>query len=160
DDILEIAREYRSLAHLRSDAHDGSSEWHRARGAKYGVWATILSAVVSSTFFVALTQSVNVGSSHAIPIPTGVWGWVTTIAVGVLLVVSPALTGVTAYLKDPDQAQRHKVSAARYYSIKQQLDLFILRYAEASSASNRDKALQELEAIAHNIAAVDSESIT
>ena len=159
EDILERAREYRKLALLRTDAHYGSAEWHRARGVTYGVAATLLSAIVSSTIFAALTRQVGVGGETAVVIPTTGWGWGVMIALGALLVLSPALTGVTTYLNDPDQAQRHNVSAARYFGVKQDLDLFVLQYSTVDPA-NRDQALEKLRAISDDIEGVARDSIT
>lgn len=159
EDILEKAREYRRLALLRADAHYGSAEWHRFRGVKYGVAATLLSATVSSTIFVAMARRVGVGGETAIVIPTDGWGWTVTITLGVLLVLSPAITGVTTYLNDPDQAQRHITSAARYFKATHDLDLFILRYSTLDETS-RTEALTQLQSIASNMEAVAIDSIT
>jgi hypothetical protein len=160
EDILQNAREYLILVHLRMDAHYGSSEWHRARGVRWGVIATLLSAIVSSALFAALTKQVGINGQLAILVPTSGWGWSITLLIGALLVLSPALTGVTTYLNDPDQAQRHNTSAAKYFGVKQRLDLFILRYAKPPTADRRDEALGKLQTILDDIEVIARESIT
>lgn len=161
EDILETARWYRDLSHARMEAHYISSEWHRARGAKYGVAATFLSTVVSSSIFVTVANQIGINSGElSIVMPATPSGWIAIMVIGILLIVSPALTAVTTYLNDPDQAQRHNVSSSRYLGTKEYLDLFILKYVKPDMANNREQALEEFQSILEKVEEIANDSIT
>jgi len=160
-DIIEKATEYWELVATRSVAHEKSAEWHRHQGEVLGIVATVLSAVVGSAVFVAVTKQLGLDGQGGIALPAGRWAWLVYFFFGLLLISAPVLTGVQTYLNHPQQAARHKTSWAAYYHLQQRLDLFLLRYRTVNSgATDRGGAIQQLEEIAKEIETVADTSIT
>lgn len=162
NDVLERAKEYREVVARRAIAHEKSAEWHRKRGARLGVGATILSAVVGTAIFATITSQLSLaGEKATITLPRDGWATLLYLLVFAALILAPVLTGVHTHVNDPEQAEKHKRSWGGYYQIQQRLDLFLLRYADASDPSNRrEKAIDELEVISREIKSLCDESIT
>lgn len=163
NDILVKAKEYWVQVAKRTIAHEVSAEYHRARGVYLGILATVLSAVVGTAIFATVTQKLGlgVGEAESISFPTGLWAWLIYGTFGLIMIFAPVLTGVHTYLNDPQQAEKHQTSSARYYRLQQRIDLFILRYADVNSAASmREEALKELEDISKEIGTVFENSFT
>jgi hypothetical protein len=160
-DILATAKEYWKVVARRAIAHEKSAEWHRKRGAKLGVGATILSAVVGTAIFATITSQLGLDGKASITFPQGGWAILLYLLVFAPLILAPVLTGVHTQVNDPEQAEKHKRSWSGYYQIQQRLDLFLLRYADATEQSNRrEEAIKELEVISKEIKSLCDESIT
>jgi hypothetical protein len=159
-DILDQAEAYRKDINRRAIAHELSSEWHRRRGALLGGAATVLSAAVGTSIFATVTTQLHDGKLDF----SGFNGWKNWLifgAFGFVLVLSPVLTGMQAYLKHPEQAATHKVSYVRYCRLQQRIDLFLLQYRNVNSSNpDRMPALAKLDAISRDIEKVAIDSIT
>jgi len=159
-DILDQVEAYRKDINMRAIAHELSSEWHRRQGVRLGGAATVLSAVVGTSIFATVTTQLHEGKLDFSGFNDWKY-WLIFGAFGFVLVLSPVLTGMQAYLKHPEQAATHKVSYVRYRRLQQRIDLFLLQYGDVNS-SNRDRmrALAQLDAISRDIEKVATESIT
>lgn len=161
NDILEKAKEYWKLVATKAIAHEVSAEYHRARGVRLGIVATALSAMVGTAIFAIITKQLGLDGQGNISLLTGGWAWVISGGFGLFLILAPVLTGVHTYLNDPQQAERHQASSARYYRLEQTIDRFLLRYTDANSATTkREEALKEFEDISKEIEAVTDNSLT
>lgn len=159
NNILELANQYREDVKRRAVAHEVSSEWHRHVGARLGVAATGLTAVVGTSIFAAVAKQLQEGKPDLSKF--GPWSWLIFFAIGLVVVLSPVFTNVQAYLRHPEQAATHKTSYVRYCRLEQRLDIFCLRYGGGNSASmDRMQALQELDEISKEIEKVADSSIT
>jgi hypothetical protein len=87
NDILTKAKEYWKLVATRAIAHEKSAEWHRHRGTKLGVAATVLSAVVSTAIFATVTS--QLGLNGKITIPQGTSALLIYFVVSLLLILAP-----------------------------------------------------------------------
>jgi len=160
-DICDQAKQYRKDVEIKANAHEASSEWHRRRGVWLGGAATVLSAVVGTSIFVTLTTQLNEGKLNLSGFGLGDWKFWALGAFGFVLVLSPVLTGMQAYLKHPEQAATHKASYVGYCRLQQRIDLFLLRYPDNDSANtDRMRALEQLDAISRDIEKVAANSIT
>ncbi|MDH4260077.1 MAG: SLATT domain-containing protein [Gammaproteobacteria bacterium] len=160
-DILATAEEYREVVAKRAIAHEKSAEWHRKRGAQLGVSATILSAVVGTTIFATITSQMGLDGKGSITFPQGGIALLLYIVVFAPLVLAPVLTGVHAYVNDPEQAAKHKRSWAGYYRLQQRIDLLLLKYGDANAQGDeREEAIKELEAVSKEIESLCDDSIT
>ena len=158
-DIRDQAKQYQKDVEMRAIAHEASSEWRRGRGVLLGGAATVLSAVVGTSIFATLTTQFNDGKLDLSGF--GGWSWAIFAAFGFVLVLSPVLTGMQAYLKHPEQAATHKASYVVYCRLKQRIDLFLLRYPDDNSANtDRMRALEQLDAISRDIEKVAANGIT
>ena len=161
DDIRRQATEYWELVATRADAHERSAEWHRHKGAQLGVAATALSAVASTAIIATITRQLGLSKDGSITIPPNGWAWLILIVLTLLLILSPVLTAVQAYLNHPEQADKHRVSWAGYYRVQQRIDLFLLRYSGGNvTATDRQEALKDLEDISSEIGELCKNSIT
>lgn len=156
-DIIAIAEAYRNEISLKAQAHELSSEWHRGKGAMLGIIATALSTLISTSIFVAIATQVREGKFDVHD-----WRyWVIASIGGFLLAISPVLSGIQTYLKHPEQAATHKVSYVKYSRLKQQLDLFILKYKDITDQPEIfAQAIGDLDAISKCIEEIALESIT
>jgi hypothetical protein len=160
-DVLATAKEYWKVVAKRAIAHEKSAEWHRSRGAQLGVGATILSAVVGTAIFATITSHLGLDGKASITFPQGGWALLLYIVVFAPLILAPVLTGVHTYVNDPEQAEKHKRCWAGYYRLQQRIDLFLLKYADASAQGDkREEAIKELEAISKDIESLCDDSIT
>lgn len=160
-DVLATAKEYWKEVAKRAIAHEKSAEWHRKRGAKLGVGATIISAVVGTTIFATITSQLGLDGKASITFPQGGMALLLYIVIFAPLILAPVLTGVHAYVNDPEQAEKHKRSWAGYYRLQQRIDLFLLKYADANAEGDkREEAIKELDAISKEIESLRDDSIT
>jgi hypothetical protein len=160
-DVLATAKEYWEVVAKRAIAHEKSAEWHRKRGAQLGIGATILSAVVGTAVFATITSQLGLDGKASITFPQGGMALLLYIIVFAPLILAPVLTGVHAYVNDPEQAEKHKRSWAGYYRLQQSIDLFLLKYADANAqVDKREEAIKELEAISKEIQSLCDDSIT
>src|SRR5215216_6666539 len=108
-DILDQAESYRKDISMRAIAHELSSMWHRRRGVWLGGAATVLSAAIGTSIFATVATQLREGKLELSDF-SGWKYWLIFGAFGFVLVLSPVLTGMQAYLKHPEQAATHKVS--------------------------------------------------
>src|SRR5215475_1190780 len=101
NDLLELADKYRSDVTRRAVAHELSSEWHRHRGTLLGSLATVLSAVVGTSVFTAAVAQLKAGTLPDLS-TLGRWQWAIVFVSGLILVLSPVITGAQAYLRHPE----------------------------------------------------------
>src|SRR6266498_2492080 len=161
--ILDKANEYLKIVTIRAIAHEMSAEWHRSTGTTLGVVATILSAIVGSTVFVVVSKNFALNGTGDFVFPPLSWGWrlFIYICIGLILILSPVLTGIQTFLNHPQQAEKHRVSFAGYFDLQQHLDRFIIKYEEVNSENNvNENALKELEEISKKIKTVLDNSLT
>jgi hypothetical protein len=160
-EVLATAEEYRKVVARRAIAHERSAEWHRKRGAKLGVSATILSAVVGTAIFATITSQLGLDGKASITFPQGGWAILVYLLVFAPLILAPVMIGVHTHVNDPEQAEKHKHSWAGYYQIQQRLDLFLLKYADIGDQCDiKGEAIKELEVISMEIKDLCDESIT
>lgn len=161
NDILTKAKEYRELVATRAIAHEKSAEHHRARGVRIGILATVLSVLVGTGIFVAVTNQLGLDGQRGISLPKGWWPLIMYFVFGLLMILAPVFTGVNTYLNDPQQAEKHKISSDGYFLVQLHIDRFLLRYADVNSAAaKREEALKELEDISKEIGTVSDKSLT
>ena len=159
-DILDQAESYRKDIGMRVTAHELSSMWHRRRGVLLGGAATILSAAIGTSIFATVTTQLREGKLDF----SDFNGWKYLLifgAFGLVLVLSPVLTGMQAYLRHPEQAATHKISYVRYCRLEQRIDIFLLQYGDVNSSNiDRTRALSQLDAISRDMEKVAIDSIT
>jgi hypothetical protein len=157
-DVRAQAQKYRNDIELLGIAHSLSSEWHRKRGVLIGAVAAILSAVVSTSIFTVYATQVSEGKPPFSGLGSVWWSYLIFFVIGVLLILSPVMVSLQAYLKHPEQAATHKASFVGYRRLQQPIDLFLLRYLDDSP--DRLKALEELDAISVEMEKLSANSIT
>jgi hypothetical protein len=144
DKIVEEATNDRSDAMRRAVAHELAAEHHRRRGVQFGVAATLASSIVGSAIVVKITTTlVQAGGGTILAHPEG-WTRLAYVAVGLLSILAPVLTGLQAFLRHPEQAAKHASSSAEYDRLCRLLTAFIGRYSGGElTETKRENALKE-----------------
>ncbi len=93
-----------------------------------GVPVVASSAIVGTTIFATLSTQPDVGFK---------------IVTGLLAVAAAVLAALQTFFKHSEEAEKHRVAAAKYAAVYRDLDLYCLRFA--GGLGDRDLALSELD---------------
>ena len=151
DEIIGKAKEYwRNAGYLRL-GHYMAAESASRKHKLIGIPSVALSAVVATSVFATMTDEVNL---------------VFRVLTGVIALLAAVLASLQTFLNFSDLAERHRMAAARYFSARRRLDIFILSYAaretDAGEAleAQREAALLGLREITDELGSLSSESPT
>ncbi|MDY6892381.1 MAG: SLATT domain-containing protein [Chloroflexota bacterium] len=144
NEILEKAREYWINAGTQGLAHFRAAEVAERRGRQIGVPSVIISAVVATSIFSTLGESIDIR-------------W--RIATGAVALLAAVLAALQAFLSYGDRAEKHKAAGANYRSMRLELDVFLLKYS-ARQQCDHDEALTELERISERLGSLAANSPT
>ena len=144
DDILKASKKFWFSAGRTGLAHYRAAVLAEARNKQIGLPNVAISAVVATSIFSTLSESVDVR-------------W--RIATGVIALVAAILAALQAFLKYGDEAEKHKASGAKYGDVRRKIDLFQLEFSGAQQ-TDRDAALQGLKEIADELNSLDTDSPT
>lgn len=136
-DVLDQATKYHDYAQFARTAHyadaDSQRRWHN----RLGLPLTVISAVVSTTIFATLNSDPSAG-----------WH----IAAGIVAATATVLAAIQTFYKFGDLSERHRVAAARYGALRNDLENFILRYGKAG---DRAQALDDLDELGDRLGQLD-----
>jgi hypothetical protein len=154
-DLLDMAASYRLYAIKKSNAYYAAAEYYSRKHTRLGVAATAISALVGTTVFTSLTQQ---GASVSSWLPSSALTWVSLFVV-VLSAAAPVLIALHTFLRFAERAERHRVAAAGYDRVRQRLDVFAIRYGNATDAV-RTEALKQFEEIVAEFGALAEISLS
>ena len=144
--ILERAGTYWRASGITGLGHYKSAEIAARKHRAIGIPSVALSAVVATSIFSTLNDSVHVS-------------W--RIATGVFALVAAILAALQAFLSFGDLAEKHKAAGARYGDVRRRIDLFIVEYTGVKQADGvRDEALGKLKSLAEELGKLASDSPT
>jgi len=144
DDIVTTLRKYARSAGRKQLAHYLAAEADEARHSRIGVPNVVLSAIVATSVFSTLTNSVNL---------------VLRVVTGVVAIVAAVLAALQAFLRYGDRAEKHRAAGARYAKVRIDVDFLRLRL-EGQSSLARAEALADLGAIAEELGSLETDSPT
>ncbi|HKG67361.1 MAG TPA: hypothetical protein VKA92_00725 [Segetibacter sp.] len=102
--IIDKVYEYLEFVSIRAIAHEKSAEGHRSSSTRWRIAATALSAIVGSALFVTITEKFGFNGEDGSTFPPQNWpqDWrlLTFILTGLVLVLSPVLTRIQAFLNE------------------------------------------------------------
>jgi hypothetical protein len=146
--IIAKASDYRKTANDKAYCHFEMSEGAGKQNLRLGLIATILSTIVGTTIFAAISKHTEKEeSTTAVTIQ---------IVTGLMSVTAAVLAALQTFFRLGDVSAQNKAAAVGYEKIKHALDLFLLTYDPASTES--DKALAELKAIALDLEKTEDSS--
>ncbi len=146
NDILGRAEKYRDQSLNFSHAHYDAAKKAAKRHSLLGIPVVITTTVITTSIFASLNNAPSIG-------------W--KITAGIISLFSAVLSALQIFFKFSELAEKHKAAGTRYRSLRRQLDIFKLRYADMEQAG-RKVALEELTEIANQFAEIaeTSPSIT
>ncbi len=151
DEIIGKANEYwRNAGYLRL-GHYMAAEKTSRKHKLIGIPSVALSAVVATSVFSTMTDEVDVAFR---------------VLTGVIALLAAVLASLQTFLNFSDLAERHRMAAARYFSARRRLDIFMLSFASMaddaaeSLEERRELALQGLREITEELGSLSSESPT
>lgn len=144
DDILEKAQAYWMSAGRTGLAHYRAAEIAAKRHKRIGIPNVAISAIVATSVFSTLSDSVDIRIK---------------IATGIIALIAAILASLQAFLSYGDRAEKHKAAGAKYGSIRRKLDMFILEFSEQQNV-NRNDAITKLNQIAEEINSLATDSPT
>jgi hypothetical protein len=157
-DLTEKALIYQEFAATKANAHYAMADYCRRNHMRLGVAATVVSTLVGSAVFAGMATRVGT-SSGTLPEDLEAWGVMAYVAIAILSISAPVLTGLQTFLKYAEQAERHSSTAVGYDILRQRLDLFMLRLNGADGA-DRDAALNDLEDLISEFGRISQDSLT
>ncbi|SFG10043.1 hypothetical protein SAMN05518865_108120 [Duganella sp. CF458] len=113
----ELIQHWRFRNHRVQLAHYDSARFFAGLHLLLGVPASVLSTLVGTAIFSTLSKS------HTASMPTEDGSIVVQIAVGFLSVLAAILTGLQTFLKNAEQAERHRIAGARFANLKHRIEL-------------------------------------
>lgn len=135
--MWEVVSETSEHAYIRSKVHDFEAEFNYRRHRQLGFVVTILTAIVSTSVFAALTQN-----------NPNFWIQVIT---GVLSVAAFVLSALQNFYGYSDLAEKHKKAGSDFLFIKKRAEVFLSTYgkwnfsdAQISKANEEQAAILEL----------------
>jgi hypothetical protein len=146
--IIAKANDYRKTANDKAYCHFEMSEAASQQNLRLGLIATILSTIVGTTIFAAISKHGEKEQSNtAIAIQ---------IVTGLMSVTAAVLAALQTFFRFGDVSAQNKSAAVGYEKIKLTLDIFLLAYDPASTETG--KALEELKAVAIELEKVNDSS--
>lgn len=146
--IIAKASDYRKTANDKAYCHFEMSEAASKQNLRLGLIATILSTIVGTTIFAAISKHGEADkSTTALAIQ---------IVTGLMSVGAAVLAALQTFFRLGDVSAQNKSAAVGYEKIKLSLDIFLLTYDPASTETG--KALEELKAVATELEKVNDSS--
>jgi hypothetical protein len=149
--IIEDATNDRYDAKRRAIGHEFAANHHRRRGVQFGIAATVVSSIVGSAIVAKISTTLTeVGGGTILAHPEG-WTRLAYVAVGLLSILAPVLTGLQAFLRHPEQTAKHTSSSAEYDRLSKRLAAFIDRYGGRElSETEGENGLKEWQEISND----------
>jgi hypothetical protein len=108
----ELCFHWRFRVHRIQIAHYDSARKFERLHLWLGFPAIVLSTIVGTSVFASLQKTANAN--------TGAW---LAILIGLLSILSASLTGLQTFLRYSELAERHRIAAARFISLKHRIEL-------------------------------------
>jgi hypothetical protein len=154
-DLLDLAASYRLYAMKKCTAYYTAAEYYLRKHTRLGIAATALSALVGTAVFANLTQK---GDSLSSWLPPSALPWV-SLCVLVLSAAAPVLIALHTFLRFAERAEKHRAAAAGYDRIRQRLDVFTVRYSNATD-DVRPEALEQFEELVAEFGELSATSLS
>lgn len=141
-DINERAEYYRIRARRQGRGHYLAARRSQRLNNWFGVPVVIITTVVGTTIFSTISSSPSTELK---------------IIAGLLSLIAGVFAALQTFFKFAEQGEKHLRAAASYYSVKRNLDMFLLQHPKANE-ENRDGIIKQFNIIIDEIDQMDKES--
>ena len=142
DDLLQQMEVYRTHASNMGYGHYQAGKHTARKHRLLGLPIMITTTVVGTSIFA--TVSTN---------PSLIW----KIIAGLISLTAAVLASIQTFFNFQEQSQKHKEAGVRYGILRRDIDLYMLKYANANQSA-RDQALADLKTIADRLGQLAEES--